>query len=152
LVTTVSSELEVALSRSVLLRDAIGRDPRTRGQASEWPVLVELGVAVREASPAWAERAPLRVAIGEGRLVLDALVEPSDPDAIERVAEQLSTLLGAAVEHREARCGDLPVVGPAEAALLDELNRTELDHDRSATIDALFRAQVARTPDAPALS
>ena len=36
--------------------------------------------------------------------------------------------------------------------MLDAFNATALDHDRDATVDALFHAQVAATPDAPALS
>ena len=47
---------------------------------------------------------------------------------------------------------DLPVLGPAELALLDAVNDTARDHDRTATIDALFHDQVRRTPHAPAVS
>ena len=39
-----------------------------------------------------------------------------------------------------------------EVAELDALNDVALEHDRTTTIDRQFRAQVGRTPDAPAVS
>ena len=148
----VAAEIETTRKRSVLLRDAIGRDPRTRGQAGVWPVLVELDGATAAGSSRWAGGTALRVAIRDDSLVLDAVVDPDDPDAIERAAEQLSTLITEATRDPSARCDSLPLLDATELALLDASNRTDLGHDRSATIDALFDAQVSRTPNAPALS
>lgn len=147
----VVAELDAAGGRPPLLRDAIGRDPRTRGRVGEWPVLFELD-APGPGRPSWAEATQLRVVLADSSLVLDAPVDPADPGALDRAAEQLATLVAGAVARPDARCDEIPLLGPAETALLDAVNGTDLDHDRSVTIDGLFRAQVARTPDAAALS
>lgn len=152
---SVQAELASRSGRFALLRDAIGRDPRTRGRVSDSPVLVELDVdpsaAGANAAP-WAERSVLRLAITEDALFVDGVIDPADPQALDRVADQLSTLVASATQDPGSRCDALALLGAAETALLDAVNRTDLDHDRTATIDSLFRAQVDRTPDAPALS
>jgi natural product biosynthesis luciferase-like monooxygenase protein len=157
LVSTVATEVEASRERAPLLRDALGRDPRTRGRAAPSPVVVDLDVASPNGASSrstriGADEPPLRVAIGAGTVVLDAVSDPTDPDALDRVAEQISTLMASTAENPRARCDALPILGSAETASLDAFNRTDLDHDRAATVDGLFRAQVARTPDAPALS
>jgi natural product biosynthesis luciferase-like monooxygenase protein len=140
-------EVAAAAERQPLLRDAVGRDPRTRGRASAPNVVVALGST--DVDPP-VPLATINIAVGDGRLV--AHVDGDHEHAAARVVEQLAALMSGVGRDPTARAGDLPLIGPDEQAALDALNRTELDYDRSATIDALFRAQVARTPDAPALS
>jgi len=115
--------------RRPLLRDALGRDPRTRGHAAPSPVLVELD------GSSGATDAALRIAVDGHTLTLDAPIDPTDPDALDRLADQLATLLAAGLADPAAVAADLPLLGPSEVALLDAINETGLDHDRTATID-----------------
>ncbi len=146
------AELEVVAHRHPLLRDAIGREPLTRGHPFAPPVVVQVGEEGDAADTPLGD-AVLRIVREAGnRIRLDAALDTADPAALDRVADQLSTLLGAAQAAPSAPGGDLAIVSAAEQIVLDAFNATALDHDRDATVDALFRAQVAATPDAPALS
>ena len=136
--------------RQPLLRDAIGRDPRTRGRPFAAPVVVELDGT--PSTPSTGDTTVLRILVSAGYLELDGVADPTDPGAIDRIAAQLATLLAAGLAAPDSPASDLPMLGKAEVAFLDAINGTDLDHDRTATIDALFHAQVIRTPDAPALS
>ena len=143
----VAAELDVIAARTPLLRDAVGRDPRTRGHELTAPVLVQLGAAAPAASgPIAGER--LRITVDDGTIRLDA---PADATTLGRVGEQLATLVRGG-DQPATPIGRLAIVGPDELADLDAVNRTARDHDRAATIDSLFHATVARHPDAPALS
>jgi natural product biosynthesis luciferase-like monooxygenase protein len=146
-VEQATDELDRIASRQPLLRDALGRDPRTRGHEIPTPVLVEIGAGAG-VGPC-PEGVAMRVAI-DREVVIDAGVE--DVDGLDRIAEQLTTLLTAGWADAGAVADELPIIGPTELTLLDALNDTYVEHDRTATLDGLFRAQVARTPDAPALS
>jgi methionyl-tRNA formyltransferase len=132
--TALAAELDVARSRTPVLSDAIGRDPRTRGRTEPWPVLVELDVTDADRAEAtrrpWTDDVVLRVGVSESALVLDAVVDEDDPDELDRMCEQIATLLAAAAHDPAGRCDALAIVGPGETALLDTINDTALDHDR----------------------
>jgi natural product biosynthesis luciferase-like monooxygenase protein len=145
----VAQELATVATRRPLLRDALGRDPRTRGHDLPVPVLVEVGDGAGDGTI--APEVALRIAVRADELVVETRAG-DDPRAVHRMAEQLHTLLQAAVAQPTTLADELPILGPTELAFLDSLNRTDRDHDRTATIDRLFREQVERTPDAPALS
>ena len=93
----------------------------------------------------------VRVAVGADEVALEAAVV-DDPGGVDRLAARLATLLAAGTADPSAAAASLRILGETELALLDALNDTATEHDRSLTIDELFHAQVARTPDAPALS
>ena len=120
--------------RGPLLRDAVGREPHTRGMPAETPVVVQLGITgggVHIDMPSRRRRRGRRCR--------------GWPSSCRRCWRPGWLRLAR-------RAVDLPLIGRAEQALLDAINDTHLDRDRTATIDALFHAQVERTPDAPALS
>jgi natural product biosynthesis luciferase-like monooxygenase protein len=126
-----AEELELVSAHGPLLHDAIGRDPRLRGGDLPAPALVELRA---------------------GRATVEMHTTGDDPGYAVRVAEELATVLAAGLAEPATPASRLPIVGPAEQLLLDEINATALDHDRAATIDALFHQAAARTPDAPAVT
>jgi amino acid adenylation domain-containing protein len=103
-----------------------------------------------------AARGTLRVQVVDGPGSLAGSLQFS-PDALdrrsaERVAGHLATLLGAALSSPAAPVARLPLLdGPERAWLVDRCNRTAVDGGVAATVPALFEAQVARTPAAPAL-
>jgi natural product biosynthesis luciferase-like monooxygenase protein len=126
-----ANELKLALEHGPLLRDAIGRDPRLRGQELRDAVIVELDA---------------------GCVRVEMATTPDDPGHADRVTESLTTVLTAGIADPSSLAVELPFVGPAERRLLDELNHTPLEYNRRATIDALFREAAARTPDASAVT
>jgi natural product biosynthesis luciferase-like monooxygenase protein len=126
-----ADERELIATRGAVLRDAIGRDPRLRGHELAAGVLVELDA---------------------GRVRVEVPTTADDAGYADRVADELATILAAGVAEPTTLATHLPVIGPAEQRLLDEINATALDYDRRSTIDSLFRQTVARTPDAPAVT
>jgi natural product biosynthesis luciferase-like monooxygenase protein len=126
-----AEEREVVSTRGALLRDAIGRDPRLRGPALPAAVLVELDA---------------------GRVRVEVQAPTDDAGYADRVADEVATVLAAGVAEPATLATHLPVIGPAEQRLLDEINATALLHDSRSTIDSLFRQAVARTPDEPAVT
>ncbi|HEX4982862.1 MAG TPA: MupA/Atu3671 family FMN-dependent luciferase-like monooxygenase, partial [Ilumatobacteraceae bacterium] len=92
------------------------------------------------------------VATGGGRLTLHHRLDRIDPTAADRIARQVATLLRIGVNDPACVLSSLEMLSETEVAELDALNEVALDHDRTTTIDQQFRAQVGRTPDAPAVS
>ncbi|HYH80464.1 MAG TPA: amino acid adenylation domain-containing protein, partial [Longimicrobium sp.] len=76
-----------------------------------------------------------------------------DAATMQRMLGHFAVLLDAALARPETRIGDLPLLRAEEA---DELRRLAAGpaaaRDRSATLPSLFAAQVARTPDAVAVT
>ncbi|KPQ06995.1 MAG: putative non-ribosomal peptide synthetase module [Rhodobacteraceae bacterium HLUCCA12] len=73
-----------------------------------------------------------------------------------RVGEATLDLFAARMAHLaqadgEALIETLDLLSPPDKTLIESLNETARDHDRTMTISRLFEAQVARTPEAPAL-
>lgn len=69
----------------------------------------------------------------------------------EHLLRQYEALLGALLQQPEQAIGDLPIQLQSEAALWADLNRTERAVAPT-TIHQLFRAQVALTPERPAVT
>ncbi|MGV9541089.1 non-ribosomal peptide synthase/polyketide synthase, partial [Nocardia beijingensis] len=76
-----------------------------------------------------------------------------DPATVETFGARFTRVLRAAVADPSVRVGDLDLMDDAERALvLDRWNATAVPVDPAATLISLFEAQVARTPDAPAVT
>ncbi|WDZ82471.1 non-ribosomal peptide synthetase/MFS transporter [Micromonospora cathayae] len=71
---------------------------------------------------------------------------------VERMAERFTTLLRSVVAAPTSRVSALDLTTPAERALLAGWNTTAADFPATATLHGLVEAQVARTPDAPAVT
>jgi amino acid adenylation domain-containing protein len=75
-----------------------------------------------------------------------------DEATIARMAAHFARLLEAAVAQPELRLAELPLLSEDERhQLWVEWNDTRTEYPREASIQALFEAQVARTPDAVAV-
>jgi amino acid adenylation domain-containing protein len=71
---------------------------------------------------------------------------------VHRVLEHYTRLLAHALQAPHLPVGELPLLSPAEREqVLHAFNDTERPLDAEATIVSLFEAQVARTPEAPAV-
>ncbi|HEX7097455.1 MAG TPA: formyltransferase family protein, partial [Acidimicrobiales bacterium] len=150
----VAEERANVARRGPFLRDLVGRDPSTRERTCAPSIRVELAPAEggTTAEPAGSSVVLRFVVEPDGRVTMHHRLDVIDEPNAERFAQQIATLLAAGVASPDTPVARLPLIGAAERAALDALNDTRLEHDRTATIDGLFRAQVARTPDAPALS
>ena len=113
-----AAELEMLGRRAPLLRDAIGREPPTRGMPAETPVVVELGIP-------------------GGGIHIDAARGPRRRRRARRGwPSSCRRCWPAGLASPDSAAVDLPLIGPAEQRLLDTINDTDLDRDRAATIDA----------------
>ena len=95
----------------------------------------------------------LLAAVAGGRLHVSARFEPHllDGGAVERMLEQLRSLLEAFAADPERPAGQLPLIAAAERArVVAEWNDSGPAAD-GGTLHGLFARQAARTPDAPAL-
>lgn len=152
LATAVDTALADAGRRGPWLADLVGRDPALRAAPPAAPtVAVEVGAGPADRAPAGATVC-LRVAADGSALRLDHRLDALDPAQAARFAGQLATLLAAAAADPDAPARRLPLLGPADVAAYAAANDTTVDYDRAATVDGGFRVQVARTPEAPALS
>ena len=93
----------------------------------------------------------LRISIGDG-IHLSGVAEADDPEFLDRAAGQIAALLASGRANQAASLATIDMIGDVERATLDAFNATDLDYDRTATVDTLFHAQAARTPDRPAAS
>ncbi|MCH9648635.1 MAG: amino acid adenylation domain-containing protein [Deltaproteobacteria bacterium] len=76
-----------------------------------------------------------------------------DGSTISRMAHHFQTLLAAAAEDPTRRLSELSLLSAPECQqLVTEWNDTARPFDRHETLHSLFEAQVARTPDAPAVA
>ncbi|MEA2663803.1 MAG: hypothetical protein QOI11_747 [Candidatus Eremiobacteraeota bacterium] len=75
-----------------------------------------------------------------------------DASRIALVAEQYRTLLAGALADPHAALHRLPLIGPAERALLDRAGATEAPFPAAATVHELVARQAALTPAAPAVA
>ncbi len=74
-----------------------------------------------------------------------------DADTIERMAARLGELLRGIAADPDAHLSRLPLLPAAERARVEGWNATERPYPAGVLVHELFAAQVARTPDAPAL-
>ncbi|QGG95980.1 MupA/Atu3671 family FMN-dependent luciferase-like monooxygenase [Actinomarinicola tropica] len=142
----IRAELDDLRRRGGILADLVGREPTLRGRMPVPPLRLAVDVADEEehaASPG------VTVEVADGVLVLH--VPGTLTPAWERVAGQLHALVRA-VHDGAGRIADLPSLSADERDVLARLNDTARDHDRTATVDGAFRARVAATPDAPAVT
>jgi natural product biosynthesis luciferase-like monooxygenase protein len=139
------------------LADVVARDPHLREQRPAIPTLsVELGpfgptATARDAALTGAS-IRLRVAADGTSLTLDHRLESVDAAQAERFANQLGVLAEAASVDPALAVRRMSIVAEADRALYAAINATDVAYDAGATVDARFRAQVASTPDAPALT
>ncbi|WP_395540652.1 MupA/Atu3671 family FMN-dependent luciferase-like monooxygenase [Neotabrizicola sp. sgz301269] len=76
-----------------------------------------------------------------------------DPALANMLAARISHLAARIVAQPGARFEDLSPLTEAERAFaIEQVNATARDHDRNLMVHTAFEAQVARTPDAPALA
>jgi amino acid adenylation domain-containing protein len=76
-----------------------------------------------------------------------------DEQTVQRMSSHWVRLLEAMVAEPKSRVSDIPMLSLAERTqVLVEWNATEMDCPATQTIQALFEAQVARTPEATAVS
>jgi amino acid adenylation domain-containing protein len=72
--------------------------------------------------------------------------------AIARLLQHLQTLLSGLIRDPQQRLKDLLLLTEGERRqIIREWNATQADYPRTACLHELFEAQVARTPDAPAV-
>jgi amino acid adenylation domain-containing protein len=82
---------------------------------------------------------------------LEGAVDRYDRPTLVRLLDQLVNLLDGFVADPSRLAEDVPYLTEAETAQLVAWNDTGVDYDLDTTLHGLFEAQVARTPDAPAL-
>ena len=80
-------------------------------------------------------------------------IDMFDEQTVQRMSNHWVRLLEAMVAEPEGRVNELPMLSQAERTqLLVEWNATAMVYPATQTIQALFEAQVAQTPDATAVS
>ncbi|MFQ6329772.1 non-ribosomal peptide synthase/polyketide synthase [Nocardia sp. CWNU-33] len=85
--------------------------------------------------------------------VLEYATDLFDANTVATFAARLRRVLDAVGTDPQLRVGDIDLLsGPERVLVLDTWNATARDMDATATLVSLFEAQVARTPDAIALS
>src|SRR5439155_27358833 len=76
-----------------------------------------------------------------------------EPETITRMLGHFGVLLEGIVSQPNSRVSDLPILTESESRkLLVEWNDTRTGYPRSQSVHQLFEEQVAKTPQAPALS
>ena len=128
-------------------RDLIARDPEIA-----WPGMPAIGLSPDGAGPVPGSAVTLE--LGRAGAVLHVDAARIDAATADLLARRLDTALAALAEPsaRARPLARIPVLPPSERRqMLVGWNRTARDHDRGQTVHGAFEAQVARSPDAPAL-
>ncbi|GAA2515393.1 non-ribosomal peptide synthetase [Winogradskya humida] len=121
--------------------------PITMGEVVLTPVPAHAGAARFDCTVAVAERPEQ----GGIELAAEYATELFDAGRIQRLLEHTHLLLAAALADPDAPVSTLPLLTPGELAFLDTVNNTAVDVPAPGAVE-LFAAQVARTPDAPAVT
>jgi natural product biosynthesis luciferase-like monooxygenase protein len=145
---SIETEFEWLSEHGPYLRDLVARTPAVRHRVIE-PAL-HLHVGALESAPDDTRARCLAVIIPNGG-TLRLRIRSSAPVA-RRVAEQIASILHAGHARPDELVRRAQLIGPNERAVLDGWNDTGFDYDRSTTVDAEFRRQVAATPGAPAVT
>ncbi|MFT7461975.1 MAG: amino acid adenylation domain-containing protein [Pseudohongiellaceae bacterium] len=120
--------------------------------------LEELCQSVRIGEVHWFERLnyPLTAIAIPGDAVTLRLIYQTErytEATIQRMLEQWATLLDGMVANPQATLAQLPfLTATEEQTVLQQFNDTAGDYPTGQCLHELFEAQVARTPDAPAVS
>ncbi|MBI3947384.1 MAG: amino acid adenylation domain-containing protein [Armatimonadetes bacterium] len=131
---------------SFALQNAPETPARLPGLDTE-PVPIDRGVAPFDLS------LDARAHEGGLRLTVEYSTDLFAPDDIERMLGHLRTLLEGAAADPGRRLSELPLLTEEEHhRILVEWNDTATDYPRDALVHRLFEAQVARAPNAVALS
>ncbi|MBO4275797.1 condensation domain-containing protein, partial [Microbispora triticiradicis] len=128
----------------VLWQDSARGAPAFAGLRAE-DVVVERRASTFDLTVEFHERG------GELAVSVEYSTDLFDAGTIERMAEHLGVLLAAVAADPTRPLAELPLAGEAEQALVASWNATGAPVPE-AVLPALFEAQVARTPDAVAVS
>ncbi|WP_182880432.1 non-ribosomal peptide synthase/polyketide synthase [Microbispora sp. H10949] len=128
----------------VLWQDSARGAPAFAGLRAE-DVVVERRASTFDLTVEFHERG------GELAVSVEYSTELFDAGTVERMAEHLGVLLAAVAADPARPLAELPLAGEAEQALVASWNATGAPVPE-AVVPALFEAQVARTPDAVAVS
>ncbi|SFL72011.1 MupA/Atu3671 family FMN-dependent luciferase-like monooxygenase [Shimia aestuarii] len=140
----IRTEAEICDRNGSFARDLIARDPKLTA-----PAMPDLAICC-DTGHGPLEGAALSFVLADESATLhyDAARVPSEHAA--RLVARLELLAGAMADEVAGK--DLPILPEAERAeVLESWNATQTDFDPDFTMQAQFEAQVARTPDAPAL-
>ena len=140
----IGAEAALCDGNGSFARDLIARDPKLAP-----PAMPDLALCL-DPGHGPLEGAALSFVLTEGTATLhyDAARVPADHAA--RLVARLELLAGAMTD--DSAVSALPILPDAERAeLLERWNATDTEFDADFTLPAQFEAQVARTPDAPAL-
>ena len=157
-VAQVALRRERSLSSGPWLADVVARDPLLRARAasdaqSMGPLLViDIDLEDDGRSIVRDPAAVLHLRIGATGAVLDHADDAMDAATAARFGEQIAALALALRTHGDVAVGMLLVATTSERTMLETLNATERALPDEQTITASFRAQVDRTPDAPAVT
>lgn len=150
LAEAISASLADLKKRGPMSGDLLARNPDLHAKSSH----VALRLAADPASASPVPRTALTLVIptdgGTARLGYDAArIDRADAKAL---ATRLHIAISAAACQTDRAVMDLPLLTTAEETdLLVTRNATAREYDTTATMQALFEAQVDRTPDAEAL-
>ncbi|PSL19167.1 MupA/Atu3671 family FMN-dependent luciferase-like monooxygenase [Shimia abyssi] len=137
----ISQEAMSCTRKGSFARDLVARDPKLSA-----PVLPDIAVS----HDGVIEGAALCFEITASGCVLHFDAARVSQDHAARLTTRLELLAGAMRD--EADAGTLPILSDAERIeILEAWNATEAAFDPDFTMQAQFEAQVAKTPDAPAL-
>lgn len=157
LLSTLGAELERVRTRGTYARDAIARHPHLAADAQAIAgaltrVTIEIVSSVEDVTP--SPNAALAVAVGpDGATMWCADARVLGGATLASMQRQFGIFLDALAGSSATPIGAQPLLSEDERRrIVSELNATAVDYRRDVCVHQLFEEQVARTPDAPAVS
>lgn len=147
LVAQVGEEFSRLRRIGPYLRDLVARQPALRAHRQR--VFVSLHIADRAPDNDRDESVLRVVSSGDSLYLLHRSNSVSTAEAT-RFAEQIATVVRSLEDGHSVAAID--VLTESDRDKLDEINNTEVEHDRSLTIDGEIWARAALSPDEPAVS